>query len=109
MPSDLDVHLVVDNCSTRKHDKVKLRLATRPRCHLHFTPTCSSWLDQVDIITRKAVRRSSFSSVAQLKEKILRFTNHYNPGAQPFMWTVTADSILSKIRKLCTAISGTRR
>ena len=59
-------------------------------------------------ITQKAIRRGSFSSVTQLKEKILRFTDHYNPGARPFVWTATADSILHKIQRLCMAISGTQ-
>ena len=113
VPPDLDVHLVVDNYSTHKHAKVKRWLAARPRYHIHFTPTYSSWLNQVEIwfniITQKAIRRGSFTSVTQLKEKILHFTEHYNnSGTQPFLWTATADSILQKIQRLCTAISGTR-
>ena len=110
VPPDLDVHLVVDNYSPHKHARVKRWLAARPRYHIHFTPTYSSWLNQVEIwfniVTRKAIRRGSFSSVTQLKEKILRFTDNYNPGAHPFLWTATADSILQKIQRLCTAISG---
>ena len=112
VPPDLDVHLVVDNYSTHKHARVKRWLADRPRYHLHFTPTYSSWLNQVEIwfniITRQAIRRGSFASVTQLKERILRFTDHYNPGARPFLWTATADSILHKIQRLCTTISGTQ-
>jgi putative transposase len=112
VPPDLDVHLVVDNDSTHKHDRVQRWLAARPRYHLHFTPTYASWLNQVEIwfniITRKAIRRGSFASVTQLKERIRRFTDHYNPDAQPFLWTATADSILHKIQRLCTCISGTQ-
>ncbi len=112
MPPDLDIHLVVDNCGTHKHARVKRWLAARPRYHIHFTPTYSSWLNQVEIwfniITRKAIRRGSFSSVAQLKKKILRFTDEYNPGARPFAWTATADSILRKTERLCLSVSGTR-
>ena len=112
VPPDLDVHLVVDNDSTHKHIKVKRWLAARPRYHLHFTPTYSFWLNQVEswfnIITQKAIRRGSFCSVTQLKEKILGFTEHdNNSGTTPFMWTATADSILQKIHRLCIAISGT--
>ena len=111
VPDDLDIHLVVDNYATHKHARVKQWLAARPRYHLHFTPTYSSWLNQVEIwfniITQKAIRRGSFSSVGQLVEKIDRFTNAYNPDARPFMWTATADSILQKIQRLCKAISGT--
>tara|TARA_B100000949_G_scaffold230017_1_gene239777 strand:- start:118 stop:1212 length:1095 start_codon:yes stop_codon:yes gene_type:complete len=112
MPPHLDVHLVVDNYSTHKHAKVKRWLAARPRYHIHFTPTYSSWLNQVEIwfhiITQKAIRRGSFSPVTQLKENILHFTDSYNPSAHPFLWTATADSILQKIQRLCAAISGTR-
>ena len=112
MPPHLDVHLDVDNYSTHKHAKVKRWLAARPRYHIHFTPTYSSWLNQVEIwfniITQKAIRRGSFSSVTQLKEKILHFTDSYNPSTHPFLWTATSDSILQKIQRLCTAISGTR-
>ena len=112
VPPDLDVHLVVDNDSTHKHVKVKRWLAARPRYHIHFTPTYSSWINQVEIwfniITQKAIRRGSFSSVRQLVDKIRYFTDAYNPQARPFLWTATADSILHKIQRLCTAISGTR-
>ena len=112
VPPDLDVHLVVDNYSTHKHVKVKRWLAARPRYHIHFTPTYSSWINQVEIwfniITQKAIRRGSFSSVRQLVDKIRYFTDAYNPQARPFLWTATADSILPKIQRLCTAISGTR-
>ena len=112
VPPDLDVHLVVDNYSTHKHVKVKRWLAARPRYHIHFTPTYSSWINQVEIwfniITQKAIRRGSFSSVRQLVDKIRYFTDAYNPQARPFLWTATADSILQKIQRICTAISGTR-
>ena len=112
VPRDLDVHLVVDNYSTHKHVKVKRWLAARPRYHIHFTPTYSSWINQVEIwfniITQKAIRRGSFSSVRHLVDKIRYFTDAYNPEARPFLWTATADSILQKIQRLCTAISGTR-
>ena len=49
VPPELDVHLVVDNYSTHKHAKVKRWLAARPRYHMHFTPTYSPWLNQVEI------------------------------------------------------------
>ena len=111
VPPDLDVHLVVDNYSTHKHTKVKSWLAARPRYHIHFTPTYSSWLNQVEIwfniITQKAIRRGSFTSVRELVDRIQHFTDSYNPDACPFMWTATADSIVQKIQRLCHAISGT--
>lgn len=112
VPANLDVHLIVDNYATHKHERVRRWLAARPRYHIHYTPTYSSWLNQVEIwfniITQKAIRRGSFSSVRQLVDKIQYFTDAYNPDARPFLWTATADSILQKIQRLCTYISGTR-
>jgi putative transposase len=111
-PTELDIHLVMDNYSTHKHEKVRRWLAARPRFHVHFTPTYASWLNQVEIwfniITQQAIRRGSFSSVAELIKKIRSYTENYNPTAQPFAWTATADSILAKLDRLCQRISGTR-
>src|SRR2546428_8242240 len=112
VPEPLDIHLVVDNYSTHKHAKVKRWLAARPRYHIHYTPTYASWLNQVEIwfniVTQKAIRRGSFRSVKDLVTRIATFEQRYNPSAQPFVWTATADSILQKIERLCEAISGTR-
>ena len=112
VPEDLDIHLVVDNYATHKHDKVKRWLAAHPRYHVHYTPTYASWLNQVEIwfniITQKAIRRGTFRSVKDLVSKIDQFVNHYNKETQPFVWTATADSILEKIKRLCQCISETR-
>jgi putative transposase len=112
VPPELDVHLILDNYATHKHQKVKLWLAQHPRYHLHFTPTYSSWLNQVEtwfgIITRKTIRHGSFASVKQLVESIDRFVTSYNQNPKPFAWTATADSILEKLRRLCGRISGTQ-
>lgn len=111
VPADLDIHCIVDNYSTHKHAKVKAWLADRPRWHLHFIPTYSSWLNQVErffaLITDKAIRRGSFRSVKDLVAKIDHFVSHYNQNCQPFTWTATADSILAKLSRLCERISGT--
>ena len=111
VPPELDVHLVVDNYATHKHPKVRTWLAQRPRFHMHYTPTYSSWLNQVErwfgLITQRAIRRGSFSSVKDLVQKIDNFVQHYNRTHRPFVWTATADSILQKIARLCSRISGT--
>ena len=112
VPESFDIHLVVDNYATHKHAKVKRWLAARPRYHIHYTPTYSSWLNQVEIwfniITQKAIRRGTFSSVKSLVSNIERFIEKYNTKSRPFMWTATADSILEKNSRLCKAIAGTR-
>lgn len=111
VPQQLDVHLVIDNYGTHRHARVKAWLARRPRFHVHFTPTYSSWLNQVErwfgLITQRAIRRGSFESVPDLKRKISEFVEHYNQHPKPFMWTATADSILAKLERLGKVICGT--
>lgn len=111
VPAELDIHCVLDNYSTHKHAKVKAWLAARPRWHLHFIPTYSSWLNQVErffsLITDKAIRRGSFKSVRELTRRIDQFVSHHNQSSAPFLWTATADSILAKLQRLCARISGT--
>lgn len=112
VPPELAIHAIVDNYSTHKHPKVKAWLAARPRWHLHFIPTYSSWLNLVErffaLITDKAIRRGSFRSVRQLIGKIEHFVSHHNQHCKPFVWTATADSILAKLQRICQRISGTR-
>lgn len=111
VPKNLDIHLVVDNYATHKHAKIRNWLAARPRYHVHYTPTYASWLNQVEIwfhiITQKAIRRGSFRSTKQLREKIDQFVKDYNSKSKPFMWTATADSILAKVKRVLESISGT--
>lgn len=111
VPAELNIHCIVDNYSTHKHAKVKAWLAARPRWHLHFIPTYSSWLNLVErffgLITDKAIRRGSFRSVKELVAKIDHFVAHHNQNCKPFVWTATADSILAKLQRLCQRISGT--
>ena len=111
VPGSLDVHLIVDNYATHKHAKVRLWLAQRPRFQIHYTPTYSSWLNQVErwfgLITQQAIRKGSFRSVKHLIARIDHFVQHYNRTCRPFAWTATADSILQKLARLCSRISGT--
>lgn len=106
-PSGLDLHLIVDNCVTHKHGKVKTWLARHPRFHVHFTPTHSSWLNQIErwfaLIPERAIRRNSFTSVRQLRQQIE--LSRYNADASPFQWVATADSI----ERLAKRISATGR
>ena len=78
---------------------------------MHFVPTYSSWLNQVEqlfpIITDKAIRRGSFTSVNELTRNIDSFFSQYNENCTPFTWTATANSILEKLTRLCRRISGT--
>ena len=93
-----ELHLVLDNYSTHKHEKVRRWLARRPRYHLHFTPTGASWLNQVEvwfsILTRQAVRRASVGSVQQLIHLLHDFVRHWDQHPKPFRWTKTAETVL---------------
>jgi putative transposase len=110
VPPELDVHCIADNYASHKHPKVRAWLAERPRWHMHFVPTYSSWLNQVErffsIITTRAIRRGSFDSVKDLTKKIDRFVVNYNRSCKPFTWTATADSVLEKLARLCGRING---
>jgi len=112
VPKNLGIHLVVDNYSTHKHPTVKRWLAVHERWHVHYVPTYSSWLNQVEIwfnlITQRAIRRGTFKSVKELVSKIEQYVGNYNRHARAFVWTATADSILEKIKRLSQAISETR-
>ena len=111
VPSDLDLHLVVDNYAAHKHPKVRAWLAERPRFTLHFTPTYASWMNQVErwfaLITQRQIRRGSFVSAKDLVAKIEAFVAAYNVKAKPFQWTATSDAIFAKLERLCKAINGT--
>jgi len=112
IPSELDVHIICDNYATHKHPRVRAWFARRPRFHVHFTPTYSSWLNQVErwfaLITNQAIRRGSFQSVTDLKRLIQAFVDNYNQHPRPFKWTATAESILAKIERICKVINGTQ-
>lgn len=109
VPAELEIHLVVDNYATHKHAKVRAWLAEHPRFHVHFTPTYSSWLNQVErwfgLISQRAIKRGSFTSVTELVRRLHEFTRAYNKDASPFVWAATAESILEKIERLSKRIS----
>jgi putative transposase len=111
VPAELDIYVILDNYATPKHAKVKAWLADHPRFHLHFTPTYSSWLNQVErwfaLVTERAIRRGSFSSVKELVAKIDCFVAAWNSNAVPFAWHATADSIFAKLARLCERMPGT--
>lgn len=99
----LEVHVVLDNLSAHRAPVVHRWLLRHPRFHLHFTPTYASWLNLVErffgLLTEKALRRGSHTSVAQLRAAILAYVDAHNDKGQPFKWTKTADEILDKMRR----------
>jgi transposase len=105
VPTDLDVHLVMDNYATHKTKTIRDWLAKRPRWHVHFTPTSASWLNQVErffaMITEKQIRRGVHSSTQQLERDIRAFIDAHNADPKPFRWTKSADDILAAIQRFC--------
>src|SRR3954454_527208 len=101
--AELAIHLVLDNYGTHKHPEVKRWLAARPRYHVHFTPTSSSWLNQIERwfaeITRKRIRRGTFRSVRDLISAINDYIRVYNKNPRPFQWVATASRIIRKVSK----------
>ena len=91
---------MLDNYGTHTHPRVRAWLARNPRIHLHFTPTSASWMNLVEIffgiITRKAIRRGTFTSVADLVQAIRIFIDAWNQRCQPFQWTKTPEQVLAK-------------
>lgn len=110
VPPDLDVHLIMDNYSNHKSPPVQrwLKPKKRRRFHFHFTPTSSSWLNQVERwfaeIARKRIRRGSFNSVQELEKAIYEYLAAWNEAPKPFVWKATADSILGKVKR-CKELS----
>ena len=99
----LDIHMVLDNYGTHKHPEVRRWLAAHPRYHAHFTPTSSSWLNQVERwfaeITRRRIRRGTFRSVRDLIRAIDDYVRVYNQTPRPFHWVATGGRIIRKINK----------
>jgi len=109
VPAALEVHLILDNSSTHKTPAIHRWLVKRPRYHLHFTPTSSSWLNLVErwfaALTDKQLRRSSFRSTRQLEQAIRDFLAVHNAQPRPFVWTKSADQILDSVARYCRRIN----
>jgi DDE superfamily endonuclease/Winged helix-turn helix len=104
------LHVVLDNYHTHKHQDINQWLEKHPRITLHFTPTSASWLNLVEvffgIITRQAIRRGSFNNVKALVTAIRAFIDAYNQRCRPFTWTKTADQILPHTTHQPTSDAG---
>jgi transposase len=112
VPPDLDVHIILDNYSTHKSATVQRWLKSKKHRHFyfHFTPTSSSWLNQVErffaLIRERMIRRGTFRSVEELERAIYAWLANWNNKPQPFVWKATADVILDKVRR-CKELAGT--
>lgn len=103
VPTELQVHIVLDNYGTHKTAIIRKWFAKRPRFHIHFTPTYASWLNLVERwfaeITNKRIRRGVFRSVKELEAAIREYIDVHNEDPKSFVWTKTADEILASIAR----------
>lgn len=101
VPAELDLHLIADNYATHKTPEIQAWLARHPRFHLHFTPTGSSWLNQVErwfaLLTDKLIRRGVHTSIQALENDIRDWIANWNTDPKPFTWVKTADEILNSL------------
>jgi len=112
LPPDQQIHLIMDNYCTHKSAEVQrwLKPKKRQRFHFHFTPTSSSWLNQVErffaLITERMIRRGTFHSAAELEKSIYQWLANWNGAPTPFVWKASAEVILDKVRR-CKELTGT--
>jgi transposase len=105
VPKDLDIHIVMDNASSHKTEMIKRWFAKRPHWHVHFTPTSSSWINQVErffaLLADKQIKRGAHRSVKVLIADIMNFIARRNDDPTPLRWTKSADDILASIERYC--------
>lgn len=110
VPEHLDIHVVCDNYATHKHPTVKTWLEKHPRFHMHFTPTYSSWINQVERlfaeVTRDLLQRSDHRSVQALEKDLRAWITAWNENPKPFIWTKTANQILESLGRLLQRTNG---
>jgi len=104
VPDELEVHLVCDNYSTHKSPSILTWLEAHPRFHMHFTPTYSSWINQVErffaYVTADLLQRSDHRSVQALERDIRNWVKGWNENPKPFIWTKPAEQILESLKRL---------
>jgi transposase len=110
VPQELDIHVVCDNYGTHKTPAIKAWLGRHPRFHVHFTPTGSSWINQVErwfgFLSDQLLRRGVHKSVQALEADIRAWVADWNQHPRPFIWAKTAEEILDSLARYCRRISG---
>ena len=110
VPEGLDIHLVCDNYGTHKTPAIKAWLGKHPRVHMHFTPTGSSWLNQVErwfgYLTDQKIRRGAHKSVQALEADIRGWIKTWNEDPKPFVWKKSAEEILDSLARYLQRTSG---
>jgi transposase len=104
-PRGLEIHVIADNLSAHKTKRVAEFLQAHPEVHLHFTPTYSSWLNQVELwfakIERDVIARGVFTSVKDLSKKLMRYIRHYNKAPKTVKWKYCDPSRRISTQSVC--------
>jgi transposase len=110
VPVELDIHLVCDNLATHKTPAIRSWLDRHPRFHLHFVPTGSSWINQVErwfgYLTDQLIRRGVHTNIQALERDVRAWIKSWNNDPRPFVWTKSAEEILSSLARYIARISG---
>jgi len=110
VPQELDVHLVMDNYTTHKNERVKRWLLRNPRFHIHFIPTHSSWLNMVEswfsLLSNRKLKRGVHCSTQALERDINEFIGAHNEDPTPYVWSKSADEIFESLRRYCEAANA---
>ena len=113
VPADLEIHVILDNYGTHKHQKVQRWLKRNPRVHFHFVPTSASWLNLVELLfnelERRQLKRLAVSHVEELIAAITSYLDRRNQNPVPFVWTASADKILRKVRRAQKALAKVKK
>ena len=110
VPAGLDVHVVMDNASSHRTKLIRSWFAKRPHWHQHFTPTSSSWINQIErffaLLAEKQIKRGAHKPIKELITAIEAFIKHQNDNPKPLRWTKSADDILASIERFCRRTLG---
>jgi transposase len=105
VPANLDIHVVMDNASSHKTKLIRAWFAKRRRWHVHFTPTSSSWINQIErffaLLSEQQIKRGTHRSTAELERAINAYIKTRNADPKPFRWTKSADDILASVERFC--------
>ncbi|MCY4378061.1 MAG: IS630 family transposase [Spirochaetaceae bacterium] len=110
VPADQEIHIVLDNYATHKHEKVLDWIERKQRIFLHFTPTSASWANLVErffaTLTDKQIRRGVFTSLPHLEKCLREYLQRHNENPQPLVWTKSLGEIMLKVERGRTALAN---
>ena len=111
VPKEQEIHIILDNYATHKHERVPAWIERKKRVFLHFIPTSASWVNLVEgffaILTQEQIRRGVLTSVPHLEKCLREYLESYNENPRALVWTKSVEEIVEKIRRGRTELSKT--